>query len=734
MATNIHGNSGPSFATLLANTRDAAEKTGKYSSAETRALLTQQIKDRCDGKTPYDWQLDVTEAVLLGLDSIVVAGTGAGKTMPFVMPLLADTTGKKKIIIVSPLDALERDQAQRFKAMGLTATAVNGRVWNEDLHKDITAHKYRVLLTSPEMLLEHPVFSALMRSPEFMKDVALVVIDEAHCISQWGSDFRPKYGELEKLRSYIALDVPILATSATMTPAVLDDVRVKLRYRVDNMFLINLGNDRRNISLLIGRMQSAAKDLEALDFVLDEAFDGKPLIRTIIYVNSRDLAADAWEHLADQLPSHLQEQIAYIHAMRSPRAKEYVMTRFRAGEINILCATEVAGMGLDIPDVDRVIQYMLPKTLSEWVQHYGRAGRGGQPAQAILLVEPSAFQTKKKKVEEIMDPDKQQDEENIISTLDNGQENQHGPGLSSSSNRTSHNEPEYKKNVEDGLRQWYEATTCRRVIQNEYFKNPPSDHDLIVACCDLCIARYASKGGPHVSTQSEHNLEALLTRIAMRKSIETPDHDKQLDGKKRKSGEGTRRGTRLQSCRDALLGWRRWRWCQTYRDCFWGKESLLPDKVLQMFAKAAHIHTLDDIKREIPDWEWADDHGEEILERLETIDNQWHAERDQSAVVKKTKRRETSKQNKATREEVRREAKHQEVLKKKALQSRIASSSCLPLLSAVAQSQPLPSSASAHLQPTAWQWVTSAPVIMSAAAVSSQHERPLQWMPLFKPS
>ncbi len=518
-------------ANLLDSARAHATKSAVYSSLEARNLIIHEVQKRCEGKIPYDWQLDVSEALLLGLDSIVIAGTGAGKTLPFVMPLLADKTNKKKVIIVSTLDELEADQvfkhtfkrifeliykqAQRFKQMGLTATPVNSQVWTKDLHKvriyafyticylilcqDIMQNKYRVLLTSPEMLLEHPEFSKLIRSSDFMQDVALIVIDEAHCISQWGADFRVKFGELEKLRSYIALDVPILATSATLTPTVLAEIQQKLSYSTDKTYLLDLGNDRHNITPIVSRMKSA-KDLTALDFVLDEALcePRQPLVRTLIYVNTRELAQNMWSHLARQLPADLRHQVDFIHARRSQRAKKRAMRRFRNGDIKILCATEVAGMvrpyiitnyptfhsvllfqGLDIPDIDRVVQYMLPKTLNEWVQHYGRAGRGGQPAMGILLVEPSAFKkikvkkqvsdaskpTNKRKVPDVpVESDSEDPNENDLECdemADDGAETTNHDSVS-----------QYQKKVEPGLREYLEALECRREIQDKYFRNP----------------------------------------------------------------------------------------------------------------------------------------------------------------------------------------------------------------------------------------------------------------------
>ncbi|KZT67037.1 P-loop containing nucleoside triphosphate hydrolase protein [Daedalea quercina L-15889] len=194
--------------------RAAAHKTRGYDSKNTRKIITDVASDAFDGKEPYNWQVAVCEAILLGLDCIVIAGTGAGKTMPFVMPLLVDETKRKMVVIISPLNELEEDQAKHFWKMGLTATAINKEKYTKDLHK------HRVLLMGPEMALEHPHFSQLLRCPELTKDVATIVIDEAHCVSQWGDNLRKKFGNLKQLRALVPDSVPFHAVSATLPPPV----------------------------------------------------------------------------------------------------------------------------------------------------------------------------------------------------------------------------------------------------------------------------------------------------------------------------------------------------------------------------------------------------------------------------------------------------------------------------------------------------------------------------------
>ena len=210
--------------------------------------------------------------------------------------------------------------------------------------QEISSGKYQVLLTSPEMYLEHPTFSKLMRSTEFNKDVACLGIDETHCISQWESSFRKKYGELARLRSFVPLSVPLLIASATMPPLVLTDVTKKLCYSSEGTFLVNLGNNCSNITPVVFPIPGSPRDLRILDFILEPDGSGATYMRTIVFVNSRDHAHQIYEHFQALAPEDKKSQIDFLHSMRSMRAKKDVMRRFRKGQVNILVATEAAGM------------------------------------------------------------------------------------------------------------------------------------------------------------------------------------------------------------------------------------------------------------------------------------------------------------------------------------------------------------------------------------------------------
>jgi len=199
--------------------------------------------------TPRDWQVDCAEAFNLGIDCTVIAGTGSGKTLPFVMPALLHGRGKVTLVL-SPLNSLEEDQVRRFREMGLEAAAVNGETWDSQLHQDLLDMKYQVILTSPEMVLGHLDFIRVLSSAAYQSSMIGVVVDEAHCIEQWGGDFRPAYGNLSKIRALIPLHVPVYATSATMSSSVLAEIRRVLH---------------------IDPKHSSSSHFESLDFVFEGA-------------------------------------------------------------------------------------------------------------------------------------------------------------------------------------------------------------------------------------------------------------------------------------------------------------------------------------------------------------------------------------------------------------------------------------------------------------------------------
>ena len=189
------------------------------------------------------------------------------------------------------------------------------------------------------MCFVNPEFSKLLRDATWSKSIMFVVIDEAHCITQWGQKFRTQYSSLNKLRSYIAPHTPLLLTSATLPPQTLSNIRDTLEVQDEHSFDLNLGNDRSNIMPIVWPMKGGKEDLGSLDFVVS----GGELRRTVIYVNEKETAREACEYLQALIPEK-SSQIDFIHSGRCSGPQKRVLRQFQAGEINILCATEVVGM------------------------------------------------------------------------------------------------------------------------------------------------------------------------------------------------------------------------------------------------------------------------------------------------------------------------------------------------------------------------------------------------------
>ncbi|KAH9964007.1 P-loop containing nucleoside triphosphate hydrolase protein [Russula compacta] len=188
---------------VLRTAQAKATKSYKYDSKETRAMIISKFKHTFNDKPPYDWQIDTCKALLLRLDCIVIAGTGAGKTLLFAIPLLMDLTCQKMVIIISPLNTLEYDQAEPFKKLGLSAAAVNGEVWSKSLRQ-------------------------LIHSSMLMKNIVLIAIDKPHCVSQWGEGFWKRLADLDQFQSFAACLVPFLGVTVIAPPLVLEQIQAMI--------------------------------------------------------------------------------------------------------------------------------------------------------------------------------------------------------------------------------------------------------------------------------------------------------------------------------------------------------------------------------------------------------------------------------------------------------------------------------------------------------------------------
>lgn len=314
-----------------------------------------------------DTQYEVIEHVMQNRDCLVLMPTGGGKSICYQMPALLK---EGCAIVVSPLLALMKDQVDMLRGNGIPAAAVNSmqtESTNRDVMEKVFSGKIKLLYISPERLL-----SEVERWTEHMK-ISLIAVDEAHCISQWGHDFRPEYTKLAVLKSKFK-DVPFMALTATADKLTREDIVKQLGMTDAKMFISSF--DRPNISMTV---MSNYNDRQKEDAIFDFLDDHKDQ-SGIIYCLSRA----STEKVADALKREGYNAECY-HAGLSNDIRQAVQQRFLNDETEIICATIAFGMGIDKSNIRWVIHYNMPKNLECYYQEIGRAGRDGLPADALMF-------------------------------------------------------------------------------------------------------------------------------------------------------------------------------------------------------------------------------------------------------------------------------------------------------------------------------------------------------------
>jgi ATP-dependent DNA helicase RecQ len=413
----------------------AAERGDGYGgrsrdAGEARVLATLKSVYGYDAFRPL--QREIVRSILAGRDAFVLMPTGGGKSLCYQLPaLIMDELG----VVVSPLIALMKDQVDALQALGVAATFINSSLDPSEIGRRqaaVARGEVKLLYVAPERLVT-PAFLQLLLA----RGVRYFAIDEAHCISEWGHDFRPEYRELAQLRELFP-STPLGAFTATATPRVRADIKSHLRLQRADSFQGSF--NRPNLFYEVRPKRSAYSQL--LAYLRRRGRDSG-----IIYCQSRA----GTEELATKLRADGLKAVAYHAGLESDERRRR-QESFRRDEVQIIVATIAFGMGIDKPDVRFVVHYDLPKNLESYYQESGRAGRDGEPSDCILFYSYGDAAKQRYFIDQ----------------------------------KTSASERQVALRQLKQMVDWASGSTCRRRALLEYFDEPLDGQT--GPCCDLCRA------------------------------------------------------------------------------------------------------------------------------------------------------------------------------------------------------------------------------------------------------
>ena len=322
-------------------------------------------------------QEDIIDSISKNKDTLGLMPTGGGKSITFQVPALAK---EGMCLVITPLIALMKDQVQNLKKRGIKALAIYSGMSRQDIIitlENCIFGNYKFLYISPERL-DTELFRTKLRKMH----ISMITVDESHCISQWGYDFRPAYLKIAEIRELLP-DVPVLALTATATPEVVKDIQARLHFR--HKYVFRMSFERNNLAYIVRKTEN--KTAELLHIL--RSMPGS----AIIYARNRRRTKEITELLNNE---HITAD--FYHAGLDDATKDIRQHRWQSGESRVMVATNAFGMGIDKPDVRIVIHMDLPDSIEAYFQEAGRAGRDGQKAYAVILYAKSDKTTLHKRI------------------------------------------------------------------------------------------------------------------------------------------------------------------------------------------------------------------------------------------------------------------------------------------------------------------------------------------------
>lgn len=328
-------------------------------------------------------QEDIIDAVMQDNDTLALLPTGGGKSVCFQVPAMMK---EGTCLVITPLIALMNDQVSRLKKLSIDARAIHTGMHRneiESVYSNCLSGKTKFLYVSPERLENETFLNVLARLK-----ISLITVDEAHCISQWGYDFRPPYLKIAEIRNIIK-DVPFLALTATATSVVVEDIMIRLKFKNPRLFQASF--ERKNLAYRV--VKDADKTGHLLNLLKPETGS------VIIYVRNRKKTKELAEILSK---NNISAQ--HYHAGLNARTRTQKQKDWTAGRFKVMVSTNAFGMGIDKPDVRQVIHYDLPDCIEAYFQEAGRAGRDGKSSVATLLYANQDVVNAKRKLKEAYPP------------------------------------------------------------------------------------------------------------------------------------------------------------------------------------------------------------------------------------------------------------------------------------------------------------------------------------------
>ena len=330
-------------------------------------------------------QRDIVESIGSGKDTLGLMPTGGGKSITFQVPALAQ---EGVCIVITPLIALMKDQVQHLRNRGIMAAAIYSGMSRPEIVttlENCILGDTKLLYVSPERIAS-PLFITKL----WHMKVSFITVDEAHCISQWGYDFRPSYLHIADIRR-LKPDAPVLALTATATHQVIDDIQDRLSFSQKNVFRMSF--ERKNLAYVVRETEDKIGEMTHILQTMTGC--------SIVYVRSRKQTKE----ISDLLNKN-NISATFYHAGLEPRVKDERQKLWSNDEVRVMVATNAFGMGIDKPDVRMVIHITAPSSIEAYFQEAGRAGRDGQKAYAVLLHQKSDNAKLRKRIDETF-PDKE---------------------------------------------------------------------------------------------------------------------------------------------------------------------------------------------------------------------------------------------------------------------------------------------------------------------------------------